>query len=78
MDIYKWTMKPTGGAITVDGFDIDGEPVKARNIKLITPHYHIYTKQKRWWQKKPRRIVTAVWLNATDKDGKTHKLHIIR
>ena len=77
MHIYQWTMKSTGGAITVDGKSVFGAPVKVRHIKTVTFEKVIETKPKRWWQKKPRRIVEKVYLAATDKDGETHTLHII-
>jgi hypothetical protein len=77
MHIYEWTMKPTGGAITIDGKNELGEDVKVRHVKAIRPIKVITTHPRRWYQKKARRTVESVFLRATDADGLTHILHII-
>lgn len=77
MHLYQWTMKPTGGAITVDGKNELGEEVKLRHIKTVTFEKLIETRPRRWWQKKARRVVHKVWLRAVDKDGNEHFLHIV-
>lgn len=77
MHLYLWTMKQSGGAITVDGKNERGEDVKLRHIKSVTFRKMIETKPRRWWQKKPQRVVHNVYLVAVDKDGAEHILHII-
>jgi hypothetical protein len=78
MHIYNWTMTPSGGAITVDGQDESGEPIKLRHVKHVTYQKLTQTLPRRWWQAKARRVVQHVWCVAVDKDGVEHTLHIIR
>lgn len=77
MHIWSWTMKSTGGAITVDGKNDKGDCVKVRHIKTVTFEKIIETKPFRWWQKKPRRVVHQVYCKAVDKDDTIHILHIV-
>jgi hypothetical protein len=77
MHIWNWTMKPAAGAITVDGKDTFGVDVKLTHIKIVNFERVIVTKPRRWWQKKPRRVVEKVFLHAEDKHGNNHYLHII-
>lgn len=37
MDVYNWTAKRAGAAITVHGLDPDSKPVKLVGIKSIFP-----------------------------------------
>lgn len=59
MDVYNWTAKRAGAAITVHGFDPDGKPVKIVGIKSIFP----------------KLMASAVGaVVAEDKEGKRHRL----
>ena len=37
MDIYRWTAKRAGAAITIHGLDANGRPVKVTGITSVEP-----------------------------------------
>ena len=38
MDVYNWSAKRAGAAVTIHGLDADGKPVKLVGIKSIFPN----------------------------------------